>query len=277
MPPIQHQVEYDVPSEKVEYFQQNGFVTLDNVVSDTELERYLTITKDMIGGKIDTKDKRGDLGGHTERKKADIENTIQIVHPYMLTSLLDECEHFRKGRDIVNQLYGDSTFALDCSQLLVKFEKTATVTPWHQDQSYYPMALSDKRSANVWLALEDCTVESGCMAFHPTPLATGSLAPHRPAGNGKGALTCDPPSGEPVHTPLKAGSVVVFGQLTFHYGGANNADHWRPAFVGQYRPSAMIQACREQNFDHGKFVPNDQDNAEERTKKRLKLSQQTAE
>ena len=89
---------------------------------------------------------------------ARVENCVQICHPYVLTSLLDECEHFRKGRDICNQvidtiflglpvasrahmhrsqtqllqLYGDGCFALDCSQILVKFPKTATETPWHQ-------------------------------------------------------------------------------------------------------------------------------------------------
>jgi len=264
--------EYVVPEDKRHFFRENGFVVLENVISVPELKRYVQIVKDMLSGKISTQDKRGDLGGHTERVDARVENCVQICHPYVLTSLLDECEHFRKGRDICNQLYGGGCFALDCSQILVKFAKTATETPWHQDQSYYPSNIEDKRATNVWLALEDCSVESGCLRFSPVPISSNKLAPHRAAGNGKGALTCDLPAdmSSVVQTPMRAGSVVVFNNFTFHYGGPNNSDNWRPAFVAQYRPAKMVQACREMGFDHGKFASNE--DGEERTKDRLELS-----
>jgi ectoine hydroxylase-related dioxygenase (phytanoyl-CoA dioxygenase family) len=266
-------LEYKVPAEKVEFFKKNGFAALDGVVSAKELERCVTILKDMLSGEIDCKDKRGDLGGHTDRVENKIENTVQICHPYHLTSLLDECEHFRKGREICNQLFDDESvdFGLDCSQFLVKYANTKTETPWHQDQSYYPASIPDTRSANVWLALEDVTIEMGCMCFKPVPLDSKQLSPHRAAGNGKGALTCDPPAGEPVKVPLKAGSVVVFANYTYHFGGPNMSSVWRPAFVAQYRPKTMIQACRSIGFDHGKFVANDGDS---RTAKRLKVSQE---
>ena len=97
--------EYDVPTEKVEFFVRNGYVVLEDVVSPGELARYLTITKDMLSGKIDCCTKRGDLGGHVDRVNTALENCVQITHPNSLTSLLDECEHFRKGRDICNQLF----------------------------------------------------------------------------------------------------------------------------------------------------------------------------
>ena len=262
--------EYIVPSDKIRFFRENGFVVLPDVVGPDELARYVSILKDMLSGKIPTRDKRGDLGGHTARVDERVENTVQIVHPYALTSQLDECEHFRKGRDICHQLYGEGPFGLDCSQFLVKFAKTATETPWHQDQSYYPSELEDKRAANVWLALEDCAVDSGCMQFLPVPLSSHALSPHRAAGNGRGALTCDPPAGDPVCAPLRAGSVVVFGSYTYHFGGPNVSDRWRPAFVAQYRPCKMIQACRVLGFDHGRFASNE--DGEERTAQRLKLS-----
>jgi len=265
--------EYVPSPEKVAFFKENGFVTLDDVIGAEELARYIAITRDLLSGAIDTKDKRGDLGGHTDRVDAAVENTVQICHPYVLTSALDECEHFRKGRDICNALFDDDAvdFALDCSQILVKPAGSMTATPWHQDQSYYPDALVDKRAANVWLALEDVSVEMGCMQFHPVPLAEGAgkFAPHRPAGNGKGALTTDPPPGESIKAPLKAGSVVVFANYTFHYAGPNTSDAWRPAFVAQYRPRTMVQACRVLGFDHGKFAAN---SGEGRTTDRLKLS-----
>jgi ectoine hydroxylase-related dioxygenase (phytanoyl-CoA dioxygenase family) len=272
--------EYIVKEDQIKDFTENGFVVLRDVITSKEIDRYIGIVNDMLSGKISTKQKRGDLGGHADRVNNMVENTVQIVHPYSLTSLLDECELFRKGEDICNQLYeGDSgkieKFGLDCSQVLVKFPQTATETPWHQDQSYYPSSLEDKRAANVWLALDECTVESGCLRFLPVPLSKKVLTPHRAAGNGKGALTCDPPMDPTRATcaPMKAGSVVVFNNYTYHYGGPNLTDKWRPAFVAQYRPKLMIQRCRELNFDHGKFANNEDGDA--RTKSRLKVSTET--
>ena len=273
------QYEYLVQEDEKKQFNENGFVVLRDVISSKEVDRYVEILKHMLSGKISTKDKRGDLGGHTKRVDSIVENTVQIVHPYFLTSLLDECELFRKGEDICNQLYGNVSgriekFGLDCSQFLIKYPHTNTETPWHQDQSYYPSHLEDTRAANVWLALDECTVESGCLRFLPVPLSRKVLTPHRAAGNGKGALTCDPPMNPEmaVCTPMKSGSVVVFNHYTYHFGGPNFSDNWRPAFVAQYRPKLMIQQCRELKFDHGKFDNNE--DGEKRTKNRLELSKE---
>ena len=114
---------------------------------------------------------------------------------------------------------------------------------WHQDQSYYPPGLvgMDARACNIWLALEDCTVDSGCLHFIPTaPLSCNALSPHKvAAGNGRGALMTDPPSEgleRRTTTPMRAGSVVAFNNYTYHYGGPNSTEKRRPAFVAQFRP-----------------------------------------
>ena len=263
---IEDGFEYTVPALQLNLFQDNGFVVLEDVVSPPEIDRYVALLRKMLTGEVSTLDKRGDLGGHIERVDDMVENTVQIIHPYVLTSQLDCCEHFRKGEDIAEQLYGHASgqgrrenWGLDCAQFIVKFPKTKTETPWHQDQSYYPDALVDKRACNIWLALEDCSIESGCMRFIPTPLSCTDLTEHRAAGNGKGALMTDPPNGVEgqVCTPLRAGSVVVFNNYTYHFGGPNQTEGWRPAFVGQFRPKHMIQAARELGFDHGKFSSNE--------------------
>ena len=115
-----NEYEYTVSSDKIKFFSDNGFVVLEDVVSKEEIDRYVRILKQMLSGQISTQDKRGDLGGHTDRIQSQVENTVQITHPYMLTSKLDYCEHFRKGEEISNQLYGGASgkkesFGLDCS------------------------------------------------------------------------------------------------------------------------------------------------------------------
>ena len=96
--------EYVFSEAKINEFIENGFVILENAITTKEVDRYVGVLKDMLSGKISTKKLRGDLGGHAERVDKQVENTVQIVHPYSLTSLLDECELFRKGQDIYDQL-----------------------------------------------------------------------------------------------------------------------------------------------------------------------------
>ena len=77
--------------------------------------------------------------------------------------------------------------------------------------------------------------------------AGAGTAAHRAAGNGRGALMTDPPSEgleRRTTTPMRAGSVVAFNNYTYHYGGPNITEKRRPAFVAQFRPKKMIQACR---------------------------------
>eukprot|EP01063_Lacrimia_lanifica_P034840 TRINITY_DN6532_c0_g1_i1.p1 TRINITY_DN6532_c0_g1~~TRINITY_DN6532_c0_g1_i1.p1 ORF type:complete len:283 (+),score=123.56 TRINITY_DN6532_c0_g1_i1:54-902(+) len=279
---IVHKPEFVVPKEKIEFYRQNGFVALEGVVSKESLEAYKATMDGMLEGSIDVGGRRGDLGGHaTKRLKGSLENVAQITHPDMCVSTMDECELVRKARDVCNQLYGIGEFALDVTQFLVKFPQSQTETPWHQDAAYYP-PLEDDRACNVWCALEDATIENGCMAYHPVKpvivprreVPAGGylpqLTPHYPAGKGGGALMCDLPphvaAQKPVHTPLKAGGIVVFSNYTYHYGGPNNSNVRRPALVAQMRPAHAVAQCRRIGFDHGKFQANTGENRTQRGK-----------
>ena len=73
--------------------------------------------------------------------------------------------------------------------------------PWHQDDGYTPVTPSPYLT--LWLALNDATVENGCISVLPGSHKRG-LVPHRPSDIG---LVChdadDPDQGVPV--PVKAG------------------------------------------------------------------------
>ena len=68
-----HQYEYLVSENDSKQFIDNGFVVLKDVISKREIQRYVTILNDMLSGKISTKNKRGDLGGHADRVNKKLE------------------------------------------------------------------------------------------------------------------------------------------------------------------------------------------------------------
>ena len=128
---------YLVPPEKVVFYQEHGWVVLEDVIPIGELARIKGILLDMISGKIDTKRNRADLGGHTDRVQPLTENIIQIAWPTDLVSSLDENLFIQRSREISAALYKDSpgSWQLDMNQFLVKQPHTDTDTPLHQDQS----------------------------------------------------------------------------------------------------------------------------------------------
>ena len=59
----------------------------------------------------------------------------------------------------------------------------------HQDESYW-LDMPDKRAVTIWVALDDATVENGCMWFGPG-FHKVKLRPHKPAAQGHHVVCCD--------------------------------------------------------------------------------------
>ncbi|MCS6776997.1 MAG: phytanoyl-CoA dioxygenase family protein [Chloroherpetonaceae bacterium] len=110
--------------------------------------------------------------------------------------------------------------------------------PWHQDDGYTPVTPSPYLT--LWLALNDATVENGCVWVLPGSHRLG-LLPHKPGPTG---LTCypldAPDQGVPV--PVRAGSVVVFQSLTVHKSGTNRSSGMRKAYIIQYAQAGLRSA-----------------------------------
>ena len=71
-------------------------------------------------------------------------------------------------------------WSIDYDQLLAKQPfKDDAVFAWHQDMAYWP-TLPTPRTATLWLAIDDSTVENGCMRFVPGTTHEATLRPHAP-------------------------------------------------------------------------------------------------
>ena len=69
------------------------------------------------------------------------------------------------------------SLVIDFDQLLAKHPgRTDAVFGWHQDQAYW-IDTDDRRTATCWLAVEDSTMENGCMQFVPVHAPSSRCAP----------------------------------------------------------------------------------------------------
>ena len=229
-------------------YADNGFLVVENVVSNAEIEEYRDVVDQLVEGRIDCSDLRGDLGGHRERVRPAIENITHIMLPSEAAPGLAESAFFQRSLGIARTLLGPD-LERDMDMLIDKAPHTETPTPWHQDQAYWMPGMPDRRSVTCWLALDQTTLENGCLWFVP-----GShrqpVRRHRYSGETSHALETDASETEAVACPLAPGSATFHDGGTLHYSRGNSTSARRRALITNFRPAAMIAWERERGYDH---------------------------
>jgi len=226
-----------------------GYIVVDDLFGDQDVAWYLGCYNKILSGEIDAGQWRSDLDSGQPKKRDGVENITQVMWPSELIPSLLASPAYERALLIVRQLLGDD-MAFDFDMLIDKAPGTQTPTPFHQDMAYW-VDLPDRRALSCWIALDEATVDNGCMWFAP-----GShrlpLRKHRWRGKSGGALECDGTEAECMCVPLQPGSCTFHGGGVVHYSRGNSTAGHRRALIINFRPAAMIRVEREQGFDHGK-------------------------
>src|SRR5262245_22522305 len=221
---------------------------MNEIVEPALLGGYRDLYDRFLRGEIDAGRNRSDLTGGPGPGESGVENITQIMWPSDFWPPLLGSPYYRRALAIARQLLGGE-IALDFDMMIDKAPHTGAPTPWHQDAAYW-LEMPDRRAASCWLALDDATVDNGCMWFVP-----GShLQPvrkHRQPRPG-GALECDASEDEGVAVPLLPGSCTFHDGGTLHYSRGNSTAARRRALILNFRPEAMIKLERARGFDHGR-------------------------
>jgi ectoine hydroxylase-related dioxygenase (phytanoyl-CoA dioxygenase family) len=133
------------------------------------------------------------------------------------------------------QLSGAEGIRIWHDQALIK-KPWANPTSWHLDTPYW--SFSDRRALSIWVALDDATLENGCLFFIPGSYQrTGFENPG--IGKNMGAIFNTYPAfktSRSVAAPMKAGSWSFHNGLTIHGAHANMTPGYRRALTCAYMP-----------------------------------------
>lgn len=151
-------------------------------------------------------------------------------NPGVRELMLDE----RIGR-MAAQLSGAEGIRIWHDQALIK-KPWANPTSWHLDAPYW--SFTDRRALSFWVALDDATLENGCLFFIP---GSHKSTRYEIAGIGKnmGDIFKAYPelrSAKSVAAPMKAGSCSFHNGLTIHGAHANMTPGFRRAMTCAYMP-----------------------------------------
>lgn len=230
-----------IPKNKVYDYKENGFVKIENVVTQDFLPEIRKIVQSSVLVRK----------GKDERE---LKDKSQYEQSFLQCGFLcwdypavKEIVFAKRFAGIVRDLLEADHVRLWHDQALFK-EPGGRVTDAHQDCSYWPIA-EPHFTITMWLALVDVPAEKGCLYFYPRtndPKLREYIDifknPHLP----KYLKESDK-----IFVPLKAGDATFHSGLTFHGAGQNQTDQMREAMTIIYlKDGITFDASDERNKTH---------------------------
>ena len=245
---------YEISPAERDAFHRDGWVTLEGVLSEAELQPLEEVYMRLLRREIpvsgrDYCDMTGDYDKPIEQYALLNVMLPRIYHPALQGNVYE-----RRAADITRQLYGDG-FDLDYDQLVAKPPgRTGAVFHWHQDLGYWPIT-ADTRTASFWLALDDVADDNGCVRFVDGSHREPELREHRPLTGDRDdshTLVADVDESEDRvrSAVLKRGSLTVHHERTVHGSAGNHSDRWRRGYVLAFRSRETIAEERRLGFTH---------------------------
>jgi hypothetical protein len=251
--------DYPLSAAQVASYQREGYLVLPDVVAETELLPLETTFQRFIQGRVTGMGRDFcDMSGPYERAFEDF-NLINAVLPRRYDASLVGNVFERRALAIARQLIGDD-IALDYDQFLAKRPRRAeAVFAWHQDLGYWPTGTPDTRTVTCSLALDDATLENGCLQVVPGSHQEVQLRAHRPS-----TWSSSPGLREEAHTltvelrptdaivslPVRRGSITVHNERIVHGSPGNTTDGWRRTYVVAFRSQQTVDYERGIGFTH---------------------------
>jgi len=228
-------------SQLNQYYDE-GYVILENLFAPAEM--------DALAARID----RFDLAHNEHLKKHRLENSNQIaeeiVFSYYLNFKDEAIQSFIADDRFValsTQILGPDV-RLYWDQSVYKRPEAKRDFPWHQDNGY--VAIEPEHYLTCWLALNDATIENGCIWVLPRS-HQGGVVEHRRTPIG---LQCyfGPDPGTPA--PVRKGSMIAFQSRLMHRSGPNQSAGMRKGYVIQYSVDGAYRPDTGVVFNNGPLI-----------------------
>jgi len=228
-----------VSEEQVQFFIDNGYLIVPDLLSLDEVEelRQDTVTLAKGGYPCDSLQPLPEEIADDEA----VGRILCIHQPHFVSPIIEKYVKHPKICGILSQItaahlpYWDGSVKCMQSMLFVKppdFQGQA----WHQDEFYIPTR--DRSLIGAWTAMDDATIENGCLWVLPGSHRSGYLYPQRNHNNpdefdfSQESYGFEDSAEIPVE--VKTGTVVFFNGYLLHRSRKNRGDDFRRVLVNHY-------------------------------------------
>lgn len=235
---------HQVNKVQVDFFQENGFIVIEDFLSPDELEHWRTTVmravKNRNGQKMPGKEaKVGEDDGINEDTAYFGKVFEQLLNLWQTDDGVKELMMDERIGKMAADLACINGIRIWHDQALFK-PPWANPTSWHLDTPFW--SFSDRKAISIWIALDDATLENGCLYF-----IKGSHNETTFANTGIGKNMDDifgvyPQllRAESVAAPMRAGSCSFHNGLTVHGANANMTAGYRRAMTCAYMPEDNV-------------------------------------
>ena len=231
---------HNLTPSQISSYRANGFLIIDDFLTPKEVDNWnINIDKaiqNRRGRKFPHSEvKTGESDGINENAEYFGKVFDQIVNLWMTDNDVKELMIDKRIGKMVSDLADVDGVRIWHDQSLIK-QPWGNPTAWHLDTPFW--SFDHREAISIWVALEDVTLQNGCMYFLPgTHLKTQFTEPGIGA-NMDDIFTTYPEfrKSEPVPAIIKAGSCTFHNGLTVHAAGVNMTPNTRKAMTCAYMP-----------------------------------------
>ena len=242
---------YPICDQQVDAYQRDGHILLDDVLPTQYIQPY----HDAI---VQTVAER-----NTETRALRDRNTygmafLQTVNLWEYSGKVKKYVIAKRFAAIAARLLGVERVRLYHDQALFK-EAGGGITPWHQDQHYWPLATN--KTITMWMTLADINADMGTLRFASgshaegylgdIPISDESEAQLRAFVERKGFRLQQAAS-------MKAGSATFHSGWTLHSAPPNFSERMRPAMTTiYYADGTLVSELDNKNriSDRDRWLP----------------------
>ena len=224
-----------------DYYRENGYLVVPDALSEGELEELRAEALSICKGE------RGEVQGFEPRIPGESDEETQrrylcIHFPHKISAVMKKYLATPKMVEVLTEVVGPDVKCMQ-SMLFIK----ATGKPgqaWHQDEDFIPTR--DRSLIGGWIAMDDATIENGCLWVVPGSHQSGVLWPMEQQTDSRFDCT-DESTGFPyrdedaVPVEVKAGSIVFFNGYLLHRSFPNRAQAgFRRVLVNHYMSAESL-------------------------------------
>ena len=219
--------DYPISAAQVTRYQRDGHILLDNVLSAEHIPPY----HDAI---VQTVKERNKETRALKDRDTYGRAFLQTTNLWEYNTKVKEYALAKRFARIAARLMGVERVRLYHDQALFK-EAGGGITPWHQDQHYWPLATN--KTITMWMTLADIRADMGTLRFASgshvagylgdIPISDESEAQLRQFVEQKGFTLAQAEA-------MSAGSATFHSGWTLHSAPPNHSDKLRPAMTVIY-------------------------------------------
>ena len=271
MTEISHKNRINVPKRlsdnQVQFFIDHGYIAVPDLIESGEIEELREDTVRIARGGYPC-----EAVQPTSENLSDdqiLANILCIHQPHFISPIMEKYVKHPELCGVLSQItaahipFWDGSVKCMQSMLFVKpsgFQGQS----WHQDEIYIPTR--DRSLIGGWIAMDDATVENGCLWVIPGSHQMGYLYSQKPHGNPDEFDSADLESygfDETLEVPIevKTGTVVFFNGYLLHRSRKNRGQTYRRVLVNHYcnawslLPWSIKDDERPANADRRSVIP----------------------